>query len=514
MMASASAPNLSELTHRESPSHPTTDWRAWLTALAFGLAAFALFTRHNDFPFYYHTDEPSKVQQVLTKERNFHHPLLLLESTEVALVLTGAARDPQSVVEAGRTVSAFYAALAVVALTLLAWSHGGPIAAGLAGTLLATHPVLFELAHYMKEDCSLLAGVAVCFLGLQLYSRRPTLLRAALTGAAAGLACSSKLIGVVIAIVALLVVLATPRHGARGDWRAAAIFLGAALLVFGFINADALRQLAGVRGGLDNELKRIDEGTDERQGTLQIKYLSKFGRVISWPLLLGACFWIYHRWRQRRAQSLATWALIAFPLLFAAALSVAPVTKERYLLPVFALFCVLGALGIVELAALRPFRRARVAAGALAALALAWHLPKLVTYHREFSLDDRRDLAAWIRENLPPTATIIHDRRVRFDYAQKDGLPIDRIPQQTRRPRRFLHEFGTLAELRAQGVKYAVLCEPDYASALRPREKKNQRLDAAQQFYQQVMTEGRQLWARPSGHIFYLRPGLQLYELP
>lgn len=513
-MVSAPAPNVSNFTTHESPGRTTTDWRAWLIALVFGLASFALFTRHNEFPFYYHTDEPSKVTQVLTTQRNFHHPLLLLESTEAALVLTGAPRDPQSVAKAGRTVSAFYAAVAVVALTLLAWSHGGPIAAGLAGALLVTHPVIFELAHYMKEDCSLLAGVAVCFLGVQLYTRRPTLLRAALTGGAAGLACSSKLIGIGVAAVALLVVLATPRHGRRGDWRAAAIFLGSALLVFGFINADALRQLSGVQGGLDNEFKRIDEMTKERQGTVKIKYLSKFGRVISWPLLLGAGFWIYHRWRQRREQSLATWALIVFPLLFAAVLSVAPVTKERYLLPVFALFCVLGALGIVELAAIRPFRFARVAAGALAALAIAWHLPKLITYSREFALDDRRDLAAWIRENLPTDATIIHDRRVRFDYAQKVGQPIDRIPQQARRPKRYLNEFGPLEELRGRGVKYAVLCEPDYETALRPREKKDPRLDEVQQFYQQLMAEGRLLWARPSGRILYLHPGLQLYELP
>jgi len=64
---------------------------------------------------------------------------------------------------------------------------------------------------------------------------------------------------------------------------------------------------------------------------------------------MGAAYWIRRRWRARREQSLATWVLIGFPLLFAAVLSVAPVTKERYMLPVFALFCVLGALGIVEM---------------------------------------------------------------------------------------------------------------------------------------------------------------------
>ncbi len=491
-----------------------TDWRAWLVALLFGCLAFALFTRHNDFPFYYHTDEPSKVRQVLTGERNFHHPLLLLKSTEVALALTGAPREQQAVVEAGRTVSAFCAALAVAALTLLAWSHGGALAGGLTGALLATHPVIFELTHYMKEDCALLAGVAACFVGMQLYARKPTLGWAAFCGATAGLAASGKYAGAAVSGVALLTVLATPRAGRRGDRRVAVVFVGAALLVWGAINFDALRVQAGLQGGLENEFRRIDKRTDEREGAFEFKYLSKFGRVVSVPLLLGAAFWMDRRWRDRRRTPLATWVLIAFPLLYTVALGLAPVTKERYMLPVFALFCVLGAMGIVELATARPFRHAPLVAAVLAAVAIGWHLPSLLRCDREFAVDDRRDLIAFMREKLPAEAIIAHDRRAWLYFAKDEGLPRDQFPQQVRSGRRYAAEFGTFEDLRRDGMNYVVACEIDYHTALRADEKSDAKLRAMRQFYERLFREGKLLGERPGGRILYLHPGLRLYELP
>jgi hypothetical protein len=138
----------------------------------FTLAAFILFTQHNDFPFYYHTDEPSKAIQVLTGQRNFHHPLMLLRSTELLVGIAHIPSNPQAVVEAGRSLSGFFAALAVGTLMLLGWNLGGAFAGILCGVLLLSHPVLFELAHYMKEDCALLAGVAATFYSINCYERK------------------------------------------------------------------------------------------------------------------------------------------------------------------------------------------------------------------------------------------------------------------------------------------------------------------------------------------------------
>ena len=43
------------------------------------------YTRHNNFPFYYHTDEPGKVEQVISGEHNYRHPLLMINATDLVV---------------------------------------------------------------------------------------------------------------------------------------------------------------------------------------------------------------------------------------------------------------------------------------------------------------------------------------------------------------------------------------------------------------------------------------------
>jgi hypothetical protein len=138
-----------------------------LIKMAAGFALFvlvaALFSRGNDFPFFYHTDEPGKVEQIIECRRNFHHPLLMLNSGSYALALSGMDRTYQNTAVAGRWVNALFAAGAVVVFSALALKWGGPVAALGAGTLLLLEPNLFDAAHYMKEDPALIFGLS-CFL--------------------------------------------------------------------------------------------------------------------------------------------------------------------------------------------------------------------------------------------------------------------------------------------------------------------------------------------------------------
>ena len=90
-------------------------------SLALFAATLALNLRHRDFAWYYHPDEGGKIEQVLDGKWNFNHPMLLLRVSKIALDASGAARDPQSVVEIGRAVSATFTALAVVAFSLFAF---------------------------------------------------------------------------------------------------------------------------------------------------------------------------------------------------------------------------------------------------------------------------------------------------------------------------------------------------------------------------------------------------------
>ena len=165
-------------------------WAAVLFALCFGL-----YRRHHDFPYYYHPDEPGKVDQVLSGKWNFHHPMLLLATARAAVQLGRRAATEQAVVETGRSVSAGFMALAVVALSLTAYLWRGWIPAVIAGAALGLDHQFYELAHYMKEDSALMAGLALAFLAALFYAQAPSTRRAALLGAGCALAIAGKYLG-------------------------------------------------------------------------------------------------------------------------------------------------------------------------------------------------------------------------------------------------------------------------------------------------------------------------------
>src|SRR5947207_13447495 len=91
----------------------------WQTLLITMCAALLWFyTAHNRYPFFYHTDEPGKVRQVIDGTRNFHHPLLLITATDFVTRALRIQRTDQSVVVAGSWVSAVCAVLEIVGVAL------------------------------------------------------------------------------------------------------------------------------------------------------------------------------------------------------------------------------------------------------------------------------------------------------------------------------------------------------------------------------------------------------------
>ena len=89
---------------------------AVLIALITAVIAFWAFIRNNDFPVNYHPDEASKAAQIMDTEngRNFNHPVLLLETTNIIKhLLRTDSSDEFSVVRAGRITSALFGAAAV-----------------------------------------------------------------------------------------------------------------------------------------------------------------------------------------------------------------------------------------------------------------------------------------------------------------------------------------------------------------------------------------------------------------
>src|SRR4030095_14404518 len=188
-----------------APESPLMRWLRgpWPIALVLSIASLALFTRDNRFSFDYHPDEDGKTYQIIKRERNFHHPLLLLNATDLAVHLTGTPKTNQRVVITGRRVSAAFAAATVAVLAIVAFYRAGWLAAWAVGLLVATHDKLYEAAHYLKEDTVLIFGVALFFLAAEMFVRQPTTRTLRFLGVAAAVAGSGTYIGVRALVCAL-----------------------------------------------------------------------------------------------------------------------------------------------------------------------------------------------------------------------------------------------------------------------------------------------------------------------
>ena len=485
----------------------------WVVALF--AATLTLNTRHNDFPYFYHPDEAEKVRQVMTGRWNFHHPMLLLTATKTALAARGVTLPEQGVVEAGRWVSAGCAAAAVVALALLAFVWRGWTASLAAGGALLLHHQLFELAHYMKEDSVLLAGVAWTFLAVFLFWRKPDAWRAALLGAAVAVAISGKYVGAAMLAVALPVLWLVP--GRRGGWLG--WFAASLAVVLVVVNLPLLLDLGAFRQSFDREMGLVMHGQGGKRAVPHAQYWNIF-RDNSTPVIWGLlAVFLAMRWRERRTVALPEWLVIAFPFVFALALSFSPKSNDRYFLPATAAFTLLAAVGVVDVARLLTrWLPLRWALAGVALALVAGQLRSWLRYDAAFRSDDNAAILAWVRQ-LPPEAVISKDSRVRLPDPQRaeDARRFAPLPQRIMGGR-FAADHGTVAEQRAQGVTHVAISRSDYERfflpGLRPRAGGEEEFARRRAFYEELRKVGKEVFRRERGTVLYLHPGLEVYRLP
>jgi hypothetical protein len=489
-------------------------WLA-LWAAALFVATLTLNTRHNDFPYFYHPDEAEKVRQVMTGVWNFHHPMLLLTATKTALTVRGAPLPEQGVVETGRWVSAGSVAAAVVALALLAFVWRGWTASVAAGGTLLLHHQLFELSHYMKEDSVLLAGVAWTFLAAFLFWRKPGPWRAALLSAAVAVAISGKYVGVAMLAAALPVLAYAP--GRRGSWLG--WFAATLAVVLVVVNLPLLLDLGAFRQSFDREMDLVVHGQGGKRSVPHTQYWNVFrdnSTPVIWVLL---AVFLAMRWRERRAVALPEWLVIAFPFVFALALSFSPKSNDRYFLPATALFTLLAALGVADAARLLtrwvPLRWALVG---IAVALVAGQLRSWLRYDAAFRSDDNAALLAWVRQ-LPPDAVISKDSRVRLPDPKRpdDARRFAPLPQRIMGGR-FAADHGTVAEQRARGVTHVAISRSDYERfflpGLRPRAGEDEVFARRRAFYEELRNVGEEVFRKERGTVLYLHPGIEVYRLP
>jgi hypothetical protein len=497
--------------------------------MAVALFAFSLFlnTRNNDFAYSYHPDEAGKTGQIIGGSRNYHHPLLMLSATDIVSRVSFLPRDPQTVVQIGRWVSAVFAAGAVVALALLAHRRYGLAAGWGAGIAVALQVDLFETAHYMKEDPALLFGLALSLLATQIWWQSPTRQTLRFLGIACGLATAGKYLGIVALLFALPLVIWHRASDALMDRRARlqlfAIAFGATFLVcnlplFATKLASPFRsirnEVQGVAGGHRGITREIPHG----------EYLETLRENMPPAVLILAGAYALVVFGTARRRTPPEWATLLFPLGYLAVISCSPKIADRYLLPVNVLLPFLGVLGAAEIARALDSQKlhARRILSRLAFLGLVgWQvLGQFPAFRRSFDgyrHDDPAAVAEWIKTNLPPDAVIAEDHRVNLSPTKSEGVSKDaRVPQKVYSPN-FAPELGTLDALRTKGVTHVAICRQSYgryfADETKPREGVKTGFDKRREFYARVLEEGELLKEWPSGTISYLQPGIKLFRV-
>jgi hypothetical protein len=499
--------------------------------LLFALS-LALFTRGNEFLFFYHPDESSKVQQIQTAEWNFNHPMLMLTTARCVALVSGNLENSQAVVVLGRWVSAAFMAAAVALLAATVWLTADAWAGALAGLLLLTNQQLFELAHYFKEDASLLFGLSVWFLALALFQRKPDWKRALLVGAGAALAVSGKYLGAFAPVVSpLLLWLMLPKENRTRFGPMLAFWAGGFILSFALVNLPLILGIAKFQASLHREVSlAVDSQRGSTRSVPHSVYLSAFRDNVVFLLWVFIGFFAHHCWKLRRTLPPLDGLLLLVPVGFLTVLSFVPKTNDRYFLPATALFLCVAARGFfvfrhfisppaASLSEASGKRRVLLRYfGTLLLLAcFTVQLLQLGVYYSAFVRDDRKELITWLNANLPDAVLAQDDRALMPTEKRPEFLPYQ--PKLT--PRVIEKRFtptDSVESLRAAGVTHVILSESNYGryflKSLQSHKKTTEQHAETRGFYEAIRKSAPPLWFSPRSKVTYLHPGLEVYALP
>ncbi len=492
----------------------------WLSALAlaglFGVLLF-FFTRHNGFPVYYHLDEPGKGEQILFGQYNYHHPLLLLDTAGLLLRASGLPRTLENAVLCGRWASAIFTALAVVLLALLAGRRAGWPAAAACALLIPAQPLVYELAHYCKEDPALLFGISLALLALDLFQRQPDWRRAAFLGASCGVATSGKYVGVITLLLALPFVF----RPAGGRFLRGTAFFGALLTVLVVLNLPYFLHPEALFSGLRYEAREIETGGGQgiSRKIPHAFYLEVFLDNFTWPLLLGLLLFAGRLFTARPGRALEV-LLLALPLGYVVLLSFVPKTSPRYFLAVSPLLVTAACIGFMSVAAWLPARLARLRPwlpAGLATFALILQGQLTLATVRGFRTNSRQEMTAWIAQHLPEKTLLLAESRL---YLSRDETwPEKRRPDLIVEELAFAADAGTLAELKARGIRHIAVFRSNFSKLMaddtfKPADGRQSQYQRRKDFYRDLLAQGKLLKKTGQGEVTTLNPRLMLYQLP
>lgn len=527
--------------HARPPRHGRSPLRAAPTERLAGgtllvatfFATLFLYTRHAGMPYYYHSDEPSKVEQV-TGERplNFKHPLLLMNATRGLARLTGADAERQAAVRAGRLVSAVFGALAVATLAALAWLERGLLAALCVAVVVGLSHSLLTFSHFMKEDSALVFGLSTALLGASWLARQRTAGAAAAFGVGCGLALSAKYAGALAVAGALPMLWLCLRDAPRpGPLRGLGAWLAGLLACLLLVNLSVVLDPSAFRDGVAYEARHVTTGGGRPfAGLLSVAYAYSLVAQATWPVLalgLGGLAYAVATWRRR---TLSERALVLFPILYFAMLQLSPIKATRYLLPVIVAVHAFAGVAVAVLAGTladrvpalaAPHRRAALTLALLAVVAVpearasALHL-------REFANDSRSALYTFVRAHVPAESAILQDRYVGLS----DPILGYETPEQPTLDtwvltRHYAVDYGSVDDMVAAGIEYVAVCDRTYGRFFgAPRrfdsDDVRERFERRRARYAELFERGEIVFEAGSSRVAGVaaNPVVRVYRLP
>jgi hypothetical protein len=205
-------------------------------------------------------DEPKKGQFVLEGGQDFFHPILMVQVVRLANRFAGHG-EIGAAVDLGRTMAAVFGGLAVFATIVLARRVVGPWLAGGAGVLAAVAPLTVFHAQLFKEDIFLAPLLLMGLAALDRLRANPNLGRALTFGLVAGLAASTKYVGIILLPLAFALPLFVPAPVLlRRYYGFIATSVAFGLAVFFLINAPLFANTHIFTGGLVREVNHALSG--------------------------------------------------------------------------------------------------------------------------------------------------------------------------------------------------------------------------------------------------------------
>ena len=496
------------ITSTQSRKPGTDAMFLFLLTVCVVVAAYFLFFTNNRFSFKCHADEPGKVEQIQTQERNYHHPMLMLNTAQAAFALSGIAPDPQKIVWLGRVTIAVFSTLTVLAFAYTGFLAGGRVGAILCAVFLLGSPLLIELSHYFKEDPSMMMGIAIAFLAIALYQRKPSFGNVLLLAAGAALACSGKHVGAVILPFCVYNIL---KEGGPLSKRHLLLFVGVALGLYGLINYQVIVNFCGFMGGLDREVILIAQGgsTPSVHPTSVFVPLGKYFGVVRgnvpFPLFWFFGFGIYALIKLRPQKTPLGQVLIFAAIVFLMLAGV-PKTAARYALPVICALYLAAAIGAAWIFA-KPgwvWKTVGFALPLIAALGIEAYRSQGI--YNSFKDDNRVKMARWIAANLPQDALIAQEPNGLLACASEN--PEDSpypIPQKVCEIDTTIQE-RSLDSLLSSGVQYMALLIDEHKAS------KNEK---AAMLSREVAAKCEKVWecTERGPHVGNLKPDLAIFKL-